>query len=145
MASPAPILRFPPFPAPPDGVVIVQFKEFTESGIQIFSSVNDDDGEVEIDGRGIPTVQLRVKHDTDQCKSNTKRKRDKKKIRDAEGDASRPVRRLEWWEQWEQSEHLRVFSYDPYVLFPLSACDIRIGVTVTSSERSVVVYFSIAS
>jgi len=75
----APLIKFPPFPEVPPGVKILPFKEFHEHGIQIFS----EDGE-EIDGLGIPTVALRVPHDTDECKTQAKKKRKKKKVRDGE-------------------------------------------------------------
>ena len=111
-----PLLRFPPFPVAPDGVKIVPFKDYKESGIQMFTSVGEE--EVETDGRGLPTVPLRVKHDTDVCKSNAKRKREKKNYaREATSNSARPARKFDWWEQWEEAEDLRVFNYDPYVLF----------------------------
>ncbi|KAF8956687.1 hypothetical protein BDZ97DRAFT_1850031 [Flammula alnicola] len=68
----APLIRFPPFPPVPPGVKITPFKQFKEHGIQIFSDTG-----VEIDGLGIPTVRLRVPHDTDVCKTQTKRKKTK--------------------------------------------------------------------
>lgn len=62
-----PVVRFPPIPPIPDGVKIIPFKDFKECGIQIFS-----EGDEEIDGLGIPTVPLRVLHNTDKSKTNAK-------------------------------------------------------------------------
>jgi len=81
----APLIRFPPFPEIPEGVTILPFKGFREHGIQIFTS---EDGE-EIDGLGIPTVALRIPHDTDECKTDAKKKkkgRKKKQSGDHDGD-----------------------------------------------------------
>jgi hypothetical protein len=61
-------------------VTILPFKAFREHGIQIFTT---EDGE-EIDGLGIPTVALRVPHDTDVCKTDAKKKKKGKKKRDGE-------------------------------------------------------------
>jgi hypothetical protein len=106
--APAPIaptddrLTFPPFPRAPEGVTIIPFKEFKERGIQLFATGQEDD--VERDGLGIPTVELRVHHDTDECKTETKRKNKRKaaqQLRSATGV------RKEWWEMWMEAEDLR--------------------------------------
>ncbi|KAG2119150.1 uncharacterized protein F5147DRAFT_832928 [Suillus discolor] len=61
---------------------------------------------MELDGLGIPTVELRVKHSTDECKSNTrKRKRKKKTVAAVE---SAPARKVPWYEEWEEGEDLRI-------------------------------------
>jgi hypothetical protein len=110
----APFLRFPPFPQVPEGVTIVPFDKFQEHGIQMFT----EDGDDELDGLGIPTVELRVKHDTDVCKTNAKRKK-KKKV-EVVGVKSTSVRK-EWWEQWQEGEDLRLTSsINPYVALHLS-------------------------
>jgi hypothetical protein len=73
------------------------------------------EGEIELDGLGIPTVELRVKHDADEPKTGKKKgKKKRKKIETVDGE---PVRRLAWWEEWEEGEDLRVsnFGYSPYV------------------------------
>ncbi|KDR84166.1 hypothetical protein GALMADRAFT_133521 [Galerina marginata CBS 339.88] len=59
-------VRFPPFPPVPPGISILPFSQFKEHGIQIFT---DPELGVEVDGLGIPTVRLRVPHDTDVCKT----------------------------------------------------------------------------
>ena len=61
-------------------MTIRPFRAFREHGIQIFTT---EDGE-EIDGLGIPTVALRVPHDTDVCKTDAKKKKKGKKKRDGE-------------------------------------------------------------
>ncbi|TFK43955.1 hypothetical protein BDQ12DRAFT_675853 [Crucibulum laeve] len=133
-----PIIKYPPFPPVPQGATIIPFKDFKEAGIQIFSS---DDGE-EVDGLGVPTVTLRVPHETDECKSDAKRKRHQA----AEPPAamppsrtmpsSRPHRvymRREWWEQWDEGEDLRVTShaYNPQATridrMYQAATDFRLG------------------
>ncbi|KAF7352129.1 hypothetical protein MVEN_01176000 [Mycena venus] len=92
---------YPPFPSVPEGVTIVPFKDFKEHGIPVFEG--DDD--VEKDGLGIPTIQLRVKHDTDYSKTNPNRKR-------KTGRELRGAFRKEWWEDWEEGEDLR--NHGPY-------------------------------
>lgn len=106
-------LTFPPFPPVPEGVTIVPFSKFKERGIQIFATGDDDD--VELDGLGIPTVELRAQHGTDVCKTETKRKRRAKKAQQILASAVTPAARKEWWEQWMVGEDLRVSSdaYNP--------------------------------
>ncbi|KAJ7202550.1 hypothetical protein GGX14DRAFT_653628 [Mycena pura] len=96
--------RFPPFPEAPEGVAPIPFKDFKESGIQVFTA----DDEAEKDGLGIPTIALRVKHDMDVSKTNSNYK--KKPVR--EMAAARPGWRNEWWEDWEEGEDLR--NHGPY-------------------------------
>lgn len=109
-------LTFPPFPPVPQGVTIVPFKEFKERGIRILGIEEGDD--VERDGLGIPTVELHVRHDTDVCKTETKRKRRAKKPQQMSAAAQTPGVRKEWWEQWMDTEDSRgvTGSYNPYVL-----------------------------
>ncbi len=126
------VVRFPPIPPVPDGVRIIPFKDYKECGIQIFS-----DGDVEIDGLGIPTVPLRVNHTTDKSKTNAKpaennaSKREEKKGKKGKGKGKGkrepgeepldPVAKAqeqrrqrlllfakkEWYEQWAEGEDLR--------------------------------------
>ena len=63
-----PIIKFPPFPIQPLETII-PFKDFKEHGIRIFSDTG-----VEMDGLGIPTVELGVVHELDECKTETRRK-----------------------------------------------------------------------
>jgi hypothetical protein len=106
-------LTFPPFPPVPEGVTIVPFAKFKERGIQIFATQEGDDEER--DGLGIPTVELRVQHDTDVCKTETKRKRRAKRAQQMLAAAATPGARKEWWEQWMETEDLRVMTgaYNP--------------------------------
>ncbi|KAJ7772438.1 hypothetical protein B0H16DRAFT_1714640 [Mycena metata] len=102
-------LRFPPFPVVPEGVTIVPFEAFQEHGIQIRLLDEPDEEDVEKDGLGIPTVPLRVKHDTDVSKTNPNRKRKTAKELAA---AARAGVRKEWWEDWDEGEDLR--NHGPY-------------------------------
>ena len=135
-------IRFPPFPTQlntGEGTSIIPFKHFKEHGIRIFSDTG-----VEMDGLGIPTVELDVIHDLDECKTETRRKlKDGKegkrgKITTAVGEApvGEPVKlnpmekakdrrtqrfllfaKKEWFDQWSEGEHLRgLKTYDLYAL-----------------------------
>ncbi len=98
-----PYYKWPPFPSPPKGVKITPFSEFKEAGIQIVM----EDQQVEVDGLGIPTVTLGVKHDLENP-----RKGKKKKKTLANGEVVQEV----WYEDWAEGEDLRRnHSYDPYV------------------------------
>jgi hypothetical protein len=99
-----PYYKFPPFLSPPAGTPLIPFDKFKASGIQIAFETDVE----ELDGEGIPTIELGSKHgpggDADRKK---KRKRPKN------GDDSR---RGPWWEEWREGEDLRrADSYDPYV------------------------------
>jgi hypothetical protein len=98
-ANPAPMRRFPPFPKPPSGVKLVPFKDFVERGIR----VNNHDTEVEVDGLGIPTVELQTKHGTDKCKTNTKRKYKNQSA----GHAPDVKKKEWWWTSWAEGEGTR--------------------------------------
>ncbi|KAF9476733.1 hypothetical protein BDN70DRAFT_882046 [Pholiota conissans] len=128
-------VRYPPFPPKPPGVNIIPFKSFKERGIQIFSM-----SDVEVDGLGIPTVALRVPHNTDKRKSQKKgakpgddQKQDEK--RDLKGKKKEepkekmdPLKKAqeqrkqrimmfaqkEWYNVWAEGEDLRgAKTYDP--------------------------------
>jgi hypothetical protein len=105
-------LTFPPWPQAPEGANIIPFSKFKERGIQIFATEGDD---MERDGLGIPTIELRVRHDTDVCKTDAKRKMNAKSTAQQQQMAPAPPRaRKEWWEQWMEVEDLRVTSsYNP--------------------------------
>jgi hypothetical protein len=95
-------ITFPPFPKSPEGVTIMPFKEFKEGGICIEPGAD----EAEIDTLGIPTVPIRTRHSTDQCKTNSKRKM----TEDAKGKKGKKGKLIEqrlWWEQWEDAEAIR--------------------------------------
>ncbi|KAG5638072.1 hypothetical protein H0H81_001921 [Sphagnurus paluster] len=107
-------LTFPPFPTVPPGVTIIPFKDFKERGIQMFAADAGDD--VERDGLGIPTVELRVKHNTDSCKTETKRKRRVAKAKQARAAAAASGVRREWWEVWADTEDSKMSGpYNPQV------------------------------
>ena len=79
----ATMLRFPPFPEPPDGVTLTPFTAFRPSGIRV--PMDDDDAaqqqHVELDGLGIPTIALRVKHVADISEKKKKRKKKSGRLR----------------------------------------------------------------
>ncbi|KDR84221.1 hypothetical protein GALMADRAFT_236903 [Galerina marginata CBS 339.88] len=105
-----PLIRFPPFPQPPDGVQIMSFKQFKERGIRVEPGPDD----AEVDALGIPTIPLRVHHGTDECKTNTKRKRtqEENKTRKKGGLGAK---KLVWWEQWEDTEAIRFsIGFNPH-------------------------------
>ncbi|KAJ7608872.1 hypothetical protein DFH06DRAFT_1309095 [Mycena polygramma] len=111
-----------PFPEIPAGVTIASFDDFKEhcaSGIQPFLGL---DG-IERDTLGIPTVQLVFNHAEDVSKTNPD---------GADGEAGlttpfvRPGFKKEWWQDWEEDEHLQMHGpYDhtlpPAVLLRLAA------------------------
>ena len=114
------MLRFPPFPAVPDGVELIPFHSFRRSGIRV--PIDDDDDEyddrqmselIELDGLGIPTIPLRVKHATDNLEKKKKRK--KKGGAGTQQVQVAPEKPETWWELWEELEDTRKTHYDPFV------------------------------
>ncbi len=107
-------LRFPPFPALPDGVTLIPYTSFKPSGIRV--PIDDDDyfrlDGVEVDGLGIPTIALHVKHAAD---STEKKKKKKKKGVSAQTVQVAPERPKMWWEVWEELEDVRKNVYNAYV------------------------------
>jgi hypothetical protein len=112
------VLRFPPFPAAPDGVELIPFHSFRPFGIRVPIDDDDDgfDGRplsedvIERDGLGIPTISLRVKHATDNLEKKKKRK--KKSAVGAQQVRVAPERPKTWWELWEELEEIRRNAYD---------------------------------
>ncbi|KAG5715000.1 hypothetical protein E4T56_gene8777, partial [Termitomyces sp. T112] len=102
-------LTFPPFPMAPPGVTIIPFKDFKERGIQMFPE-NDD---IERDGLGIPTIELNKRHDTDQCKTETKKKK-KAELLPIQKTLSAPGARKEWWDIWMETEDSKLKMTGPY-------------------------------
>ena len=96
-------LSFPPFPQPPPGVEVVPFSEFKPAGIFVAQDPSATD-EGEIDGLGIPTVALRVRH---SLTAKEKMKRKKKKTTTGPGGV---VVRLAWYEEWAEVEYQRRLS-----------------------------------
>lgn len=97
---PADYIFFPPFPAPPAGKRIIPFTEFKATGIQI--AINPEPDYVELDGINVPTVTLRVKHSLTEMERRKKRKGKKTVV-----GPSGQVRRITWWEEWEDGENQR--------------------------------------
>ncbi|KAF5392289.1 hypothetical protein D9757_001452 [Collybiopsis confluens] len=83
---------FPPFPAPPEGVSIIPYRDFKDLGLK---KQNDDETGPEVDGLGIQTVALKA-HEDDFCKT-----RNIQRVESAtpEIDAARASRT--WVEVWE--------------------------------------------
>lgn len=115
------MLRFPPFPALPDGIELTPFHLFRPSGIRV--PIDDDDDDeyegrqvsemIELDGLGIPTVPLRVKHATDNLEKKKKRK--KKGGAGTQQVQVAPEKPETWWDLWEEFEDMRRNAYDPSV------------------------------
>ncbi|KAF8166991.1 hypothetical protein BJ912DRAFT_1001882 [Pholiota molesta] len=105
-----PFIRFPPFPEPPQNTTVVSYKDFKERGICIEPGPDD----TEVDALGIPTVPLPKRHETDMCKTNTKRKR-KAEEATARKKAGVPAAHVVWWEQWEETEVIRFsLGFNPH-------------------------------
>ena len=94
-----PWLKFPPFPAVPDGVALVPFKDFKPLGIHVPQDPPPDYVEVSAQ-TGVPTVTLRVHHDL------TAMEKRKKKPKNRVG-ASGILLRQAWYDEWAETEHLR--------------------------------------
>ena len=143
--SELPLVRYPPFPAvPPDVEPITPYSQFKEYGIRLHGlpAENDTTGDIEVDGLGIPTVSLRVRHDTDSCKTftrgreqteNLNQKKAKSSLKESAVAEQPPVTKkdpvaralelrkqrmllfakMEWYEQWAEGESMRGTSvYD---------------------------------
>ncbi|PFH50420.1 hypothetical protein AMATHDRAFT_61135 [Amanita thiersii Skay4041] len=110
-ATPAPnqefMIKFPPFPTAPPGVTITPFNQYKETGIKLFCS--NEDG-IEVDGLGIPTVELLKKHNTDKCKTDAQKKKKEKQANAPAKPAPKPSplppppRQKSWWEVWKEEE-----------------------------------------
>ncbi|KAH8978837.1 hypothetical protein EDB92DRAFT_1955918 [Lactarius akahatsu] len=90
----ATMLRFPPFPAPPDGVTLISFTAFRPSGIRV--PIDDDDDPSPGGGRD----------------STEKKKKRKKKGVSAQTVQVAPERPKMWWEVWEELEDVRRNAYN---------------------------------
>jgi hypothetical protein len=103
------LYTFPPFPKPLPGRELPPFESFEACGIIVNPAQDPKDKDApEMDGLGIPTMRLKVKH-TDVKKKSRKKK--KSKVMPGEvDDAGKP---LQWWEIWEQTEETRA-PLDPY-------------------------------
>ena len=118
-------IRFPPFPpAPPNGKIIIPFKDFKETGIKLFCP---NDNGIEVDGADIPTATLEHRHTSDQCKTDAQRKAEDlvpaaSKKRKGKGNATVSAPMLKWWEIWRDEEAGKFTGpYSLYVLLRLSA------------------------
>jgi hypothetical protein len=98
-----PFIRYPPFPAPPPGVVIIPFSSFVPKGI-IVSTAPD---HIELDGENVPTVWLKVKHSLTDAGEKRKKKKRKTGGAGALAAGETPERKLSWWEKWKEEEETR--------------------------------------
>ena len=98
-----PFYRMPPFPDPPEGVHIIPFSEFKERGI-VRDPLGAED-EIEVDGEGIPTITLGIRHDLDIVSKVKKRARKPKPTTES-------LPRPPWYDDWEAGEANRRYSYD---------------------------------
>ena len=136
--SESPLFRYPPFPSSPPDVQITPYSQFHEYGIRLYglpSAVEDGPGDIEIDGLGIPTLALRIRHETDTCKSftrgrekteNPQQRKAKSTLKEKVGEPALvtkkdPILRAlqqrhqrgmlfagkEWYEQWAEGEAMR--------------------------------------
>lgn len=104
-------IRFPPFPQPPAGVQIIPFDAFKEVGIKLGGT-----GDIELDGLGIPTIPLRVKHDIDTAKTDPRRTvhqraadaATEKAMREAAEAAARiDQHTITWFPGWQTSAKMK--------------------------------------
>ncbi|CAL1700064.1 unnamed protein product [Somion occarium] len=100
-----PWLSFPPFPEPPPGVSVIPFTEFKPSGL--YMRMEDEDSP-EVDPLGIPTVTLGVKHSLTEEEQARKKKKKKTVYR-----AGGVIKRVLWFEEWEDGENLRRSVVNP--------------------------------
>lgn len=99
-----PYYKFPPFLSTPNGTQLVPFHKFKARGIMISFDADLE----EIDGEGIPTIELGTKHGP--TGDTEKRKRKKRSKLDVES------RKGPWWEEWGEGEELRrADCFDLYV------------------------------
>ncbi|KAG8217151.1 hypothetical protein J3R82DRAFT_5210 [Butyriboletus roseoflavus] len=123
------LYRFPPFPAPPEGVMIVPFSAFAPAG---YLRVTDPSGVlIEVDGWAkIPTVKVSNEEEAAQKRKARRKQRNAGNTMDAEGKL------IPWWEEWEEGEALRAMteaSFNSHTSFEdrvcLAADDFRLGRT----------------
>ncbi|KAF8437515.1 hypothetical protein L210DRAFT_3545858 [Boletus edulis BED1] len=122
--------RFPPFPAPPEGVTIVPFSAFKPEG---YRRVTDPSGgeSIEVDAwAGIPTVKVLNEEEASQKRKAGRKRRHAGTATDPDGKL------IPWWQEWEEGEALRAMSqasFDSRVSFEdrvcLAADDFRVGRT----------------
>lgn len=116
---------------------IIPYSQFKECGIRLHGSPSTGNGssDVEIDGRGVPTVALKIRHETDSCKTftrgqeqaeNSNQKKAKSTLKETVAELTSvtkkdPVTRAlelrqkkiqlfatkEWYEQWAEGESMR--------------------------------------
>ena len=124
----SPLFRYPSFPSSPPDVQITPYSQFHEYGIRIYglpSAVED----------GLPTLALRVRHETNSCKSFTRgrekielpqQRKAKSTLKEKVGEPAPVMKKdlilralrqrhqrgmlfagKEWYEQWAEGEAMR--------------------------------------
>jgi len=93
-------IRFPPFPAVPQGISIVPFKDFVPCGYKRIRTQAGEEIEVDVFG-GLPTVKVLSEEEAAQ------RIKDRKKRRNAGQSTDATGRIVPWWEEWEEGESSR--------------------------------------
>lgn len=94
---------FPPFPAAPQGVTIIPFRDFTPYGYKRLRTKTGEEIEVDALG-GLPTVKVLSDEEVVQRNKDRRRRRNAGQSADATG------RIVPWWEEWEEGESLRTTS-----------------------------------
>ncbi|KAG8870829.1 hypothetical protein FRC20_011280 [Serendipita sp. 405] len=89
---------WPPFPTPSPDVKIIPFHQFEPKGIVISL-----DGDSEIDGEGIKTVTLQVKHGI----GGHRGKKGKRKKNILEDIGEEELQKMTWDKRWELAEEMR--------------------------------------
>ncbi|KAI0311737.1 hypothetical protein OF83DRAFT_1031632, partial [Amylostereum chailletii] len=113
------------------------FTSFQPLGIRVpineddIPDVDDDaDEPIEVDGLGIATVALKVKHTLDTTEKVKRKKRKGGAAKAAAAAAAKPKSRT-WWEDWDELEFSRTGSYDrntsPIDRFASAAVDFKQG------------------
>ncbi|KAH0830208.1 hypothetical protein J3R83DRAFT_1565 [Lanmaoa asiatica] len=123
------LYRFPPFPAPPEGVTILPFSAFAPAGYLHATGPSGDP--IEVDAWvGMPTVKVLNEEEAAQRRKAKRRRRNAGNAMDAEG------RLIPWWEEWEEGETMRAMSevsFDSHTNLEdrvcLAADDFRLGRT----------------
>ncbi|KAE9389361.1 hypothetical protein BT96DRAFT_926601 [Gymnopus androsaceus JB14] len=102
---------FPPFPSTPEGVNIIAFKDYVETGIKI--QPEDYDGP-EVDGLDIPTVPMSKVHKGDFCKTNSRSRNAALAVGGKGSQESVPTSQKTWVARWEDLARQRSGEhYDP--------------------------------
>lgn len=104
-----PFITFPPFPEPPPGAKIPVWSEFKPAGIEVVLDL--DSAELERDGRGIPTARLGSNHSL--TAAERMKHKGGKKMKKMTVGSNGSLKRMSWYEEWDELETTRRASIDP--------------------------------